>query len=152
MHLVWQPIRLALFGLLGALLLGRASVAANPQARDEGPLHAPSVATTAGGRVHSGAAESECRLPSRWILRWHRHSLAFFKLAHGDDPNDDETSDDPNDDDDAWDDLSCYYDMDVPLMAWLLVTVPSAIAPDRAPGVWTAPHYPPTVTGQRLRC
>jgi hypothetical protein len=142
----------ALLGLFWALLLERASVGGNVAPREEGSLPAHAVPVAAGGRAHSGCPDSECRLQSRWILRSHRHFLTFFKVPRGDDPNDDETSDDPNDDDDAWDDLCCYYDMDVPLIVCLPVTAPCAVAPECPSARWTAPSYPPFLMGQRLRC
>jgi hypothetical protein len=142
----------ALLGLCWALLLERASVAGNVGPREEGSLPAHAVPAAACGRTHPGCPDHEARLPRRWILRWHKHSLTLFKVPHGDDPNDDETSDDPNDDDDAWDDLSCYDDMDVPLIVCLPATVPCALAPERPPAPWTTPSYPPFLMGQRLRC
>jgi hypothetical protein len=144
----------ALLGLFWVLLPERASVAGNPGPPADRSLPTHVVPASAGVRIHTASPDSECRLPSRWILRWHWHrqSLAFFKVPRGDDPNDDETSDDPNDDDDAWDDLTCYYDMDVPLVACLPVTVPCAVAPERPSPPWTAPSYAPLLTGQRLRC
>jgi hypothetical protein len=83
----------------------------------------------------------------------HKRSHAFPRFAHADDPNDDETSDDPNDDDDAWDDVSGDDDPDdIPIIAWLWVTVPYLNAPECALITWSAPTSPPFVMGQRLRC
>jgi hypothetical protein len=144
---------MAILSLFWALVLARASVAANPGARDEGPPSGQSVQTAPGGRANSGLADGDSRLTTRWILRRHKHFLAFFKVVRGDDPNDDETSDDPNDDDDAWDDLTSWYDdSDVPIIAWLPVTLPHGNAPGRTPARWTAPPYLSFPTGQRLRC
>jgi hypothetical protein len=144
---------MAILGLFWALVLGQASVAANPGGRDEGGSSRHSVQTAPDGRAHSGSVDGECRLASRWILRWHRHSFAFFKVVRGDDPNDNETSDDPNDDDDAWDYLTSWYDdSDLPIIAWLPVTLPHGNTPGCAPAHWTAPPYLSFPTAQRLRC
>jgi hypothetical protein len=154
MHLVWPPIRLAILALFGAVLLQSAAVAGNPVTRNEEvPPPVLSVLTAPGGRAHSGATDSDYRLASRWVLRWRKHPLAFYKIVRGDDPNDDETSDDPNDDDDAWDDVTSWYDdSDVPIVAWRPGGLPHTHTPGRLSAPWTAPPNPPILTGQRLRC
>jgi hypothetical protein len=143
---------MAILGLFWALVLGRASVAGGAETRDERAAADHAIPAAATGPAHGGTADGDSRQARRWSLHRHKHSFAFPKIARGDDPNDDETSDDPNDDDDAWDDLTCYDDTDVPIVAWLPVTPACADVPERASAPWTAPPYPPFLTQRRLRC
>jgi hypothetical protein len=143
---------MAVFGLFWALLLGRASAAGGPEGRAEDPAAGHLTLTTSAGQAHAGTPETNSRQARRWILHRHKPSLVFPKIARGDDPNDDETSDDPNDDDDAWDELNCFDDTDVPFVTWLPVALMRADAPEPAPALRAAPPSSPFLTQRRLRC
>jgi hypothetical protein len=143
---------MAMLGLFWALFLGRASVVGSAETRDERSAAGQTIPAPSAGQAHGGTTETDSRQARRWILHRHKPSLVFPKVARGDDPNDDETSDDPNDDDDAWDELNCFDDTDVPIVTWLPVNLACADVPEPAPALRAAPPFSPFLTQRRLRC
>ncbi len=110
-------IQIGLPALVCALLLGRCTVAGNPETSPASDSADVSGQVSTPYRVVYNPFLGPVRLGSRVILRSGRCHHAFLPSFGRNDPNDDETSDDPTDDDDGWEGLNAFGEPNMPISA-----------------------------------